>query len=118
MMDVMATGGVAAVLSGIGLWSYMVINMVQGIPRLSGGLDAVELPLLTKFFWQAAESHVLPALSAALLLIGFWVLFTTRDRLRGIVYGIVVALMYAVVTILAQFSLSLPFIRIIQEVSP
>ncbi len=112
-----ATAGMAAVLVGAGFWNLIAVGMARKSVALFTDMGSMTLPLYSRLVMQAAETPIFQILATVLLLVGFWVLFTTRDRLRGVVYACVVAMMMAMVAILIHLAVMIPLFMVVSAVS-
>lgn len=115
-LDLFATAGVAAVMVGAGFWNLIAVSMARKTVEMSADMGAMALPLFSRLVFQSAVSPVLQIFATILLLVGFWVLFTTRDRLRGVVYGMVVASIMAMVAILTHLASMIVWLQLVSSV--
>ncbi|MEP4933164.1 hypothetical protein [Haloferula sp.] len=111
----MATGASAVVLLGAGFWNYMTIARLPLLWGMYAEMDSGELPLISRLVFRIGEIYVFHVLSLVLLLLGFFLLFATKEQLRGVVYSLVISLLLVVITTVVREASWLPMAKIMQS---
>ena len=116
MLDGAASVGVAICLVVMSGWNWYENAALDSFRSMFVELDSTELPIYSSIVWRLASFKVLSAISVVLLLAGFWILATVKDRLRANVYGLVVVFLLASLAIAVRIACWIPLSKVIQAV--
>lgn len=116
VVDLLASAGMALVLLLVGCWALGVSSMAGRISVMYAELEPAELPALSRLLLNPIVHRLQVALVAAAMLGGFAVLFLVRDRVRALVYAIVIVFLVVAGVMMLQFAAMLPLVKVIQSV--
>lgn len=114
--DFVASGAMVLVLLAVTFWGFGVTSVARRIPMMYAEMDAAELPAISRFLLHPVVTFLLLGLHLVTLLGGIAVLILVRDRVRALVYAMVIILVSVAGVMLLQFAAMLPLIKVIQMV--
>ncbi len=112
--DALACAATVIVLILVSAWAMVTIQQVRGMAGMYVEMG-VQLPAVTRLIFQPAVGLVLRGLVILALLGGFAVLALVRDRLRALVYTLVIAFLTGLLAMALHAVAVLPLFKMIQQ---